>query len=510
MSRPDIPHRVDLLVVGSGPVGSAIARRVHDTVPSARILMVDLGPRLTERTGLHLHNLPVEERREPQTKSQGRDPATAPGEDGALAKKYADRGTHLLKPRREGEPEQDGMPAAVMSSNVGGMGVHWACTAPRPLDSERIPFLTDDELDAALEAAEALLTVAHDPFPRTPGGQLVLETLRDLFDHEYPEGRYPRPMPLACSPRPGTRPHWAGPDMILGPLADGEDSRFRIAAETICRRVLFEGNRATGVVLEHLPTGAEYTVRARAVAVAADPLRTPQLLWASGIRPDALAHYLNDQPKIVSSVRVENGPTAGTGAQGSVEFTGDIRDLETARFQVPFAAPGRPHHGQVITVDTSPVQGAEPGLFVGMVWYGVKEIQRSDRVEFSTSEADAYGMPKMTIHYTLTERDHEVIAQARADQERIAAALGSFLPGNEPALFPAGSSKHYQGSVRMGSTDDGTSVCDSSARVWGFENLYVGGNGVIPTATAVNPTLTSVALAVRTADAISAALLARF
>ena len=47
----------------------------------------------------------------------------------------------------------------------------------------------------------------------------------------------------------------------------------------------------------------------------------------------------------------------------------------------------------------------------------------------------------------------------------------------------------------MGPNDDGTCVCDTYGRVWSRTHLYVGGNGVIPTSTAANPTLTTVALA---------------
>ena len=40
-----------------------------------------------------------------------------------------------------------------------------------------------------------------------------------------------------------------------------------------------------------------------------------------------------------------------------------------------------------------------------------------------------------------------------------------------PKVMPAGSSIHYMGTVRMGATDDGTSVCDSYSRVWGVPGL---------------------------------------
>jgi choline dehydrogenase-like flavoprotein len=117
---------------------------------------------------------------------------------------------------------------------------------------------------------------------------------------------------------------------------------------------------------------------------------------------------------------------------------------------------------------------------------------------------DFYGMPRMSIRYARTERDLETIDQMRANSIRSAERIGTLT--EEPALAAGGSSLHYQGTVRMGSTDDGASVCDDHLRVWGVENLYVGGNGVIPTATAANPTLTTVALAWRAATALAASL----
>jgi pyranose oxidase len=172
---------------------------------------------------------------------------------------------------------------------------------------------------------------------------------------------------------------------------------------------------------------------------------------------------------------------------------------------VPYSAAHHPYHGQVMHLELSPIEivpGAAPTEHVvGLGWFVAKDLRAEDRVTFSEREVDAYGMPRPRIEYALTPRDRERIEAALEDQARGAAALGEEVPGRGPTLVPPGSSLHYQGTTRMGQSDDGESVCDPYSRVWGFDNLFVGGNGVIPAATASNPTLTSVALAIRAAGA---------
>jgi hypothetical protein len=230
--------------------------------------------------------------------------------------------------------------------------------------------------------------------------------------------------------------------------------------------------------------------------IAADAFRTPQLLWASGIRPQALGHYLNEHPEIACAVKLNDhlAQGAATGFE-SASFNGEPIPLGV--YWVPFDDFGHPFHGQIMHLYVNGI-----GEVAGLFWYSRKDISFHDRLEFSGTEVDRYGMPAIYVHYSLTGKDRAGLILAEQEIKSAASALGTFLEDAYPRVLPAGSSLHYQGTTRMGSTDDGESVCDTYGRVWGINNLFVGGNGVIPSATACNPTLSSVALAIRSCESI--------
>ena len=70
-----------------------------------------------------------------------------------------------------------------------------------------------------------------------------------------------------------------------------------------------------------------------------------------------------------------------------------------------------------------------------------------------------------------------------------------------PELWPLGSIKHEAGTCRMGD-NPATSACNRYGQIHGISGLYVADNSVLPLTAGANPTLTTVALAIRTADHI--------
>jgi len=472
----------DVLVVGSGPVGSAYVRLLTEADPGLDILMVEAGPAVTDPPGMNLRNLPdTGEQLRARLHSQG--PGNGRLSIPAAETVSARQGTYLA------EPGGTGLPAAALASCVGGEGILWGGAVPAPADTERITFIDDDEWDHAITLAGRLLVRTTTNFTSTPAGAGLRRVLGELFDGLLPPDRKVGDLPVAGQPQPDGSLRWTGTDTILG------DTRFSLQTRTLCRRLLTSGSHVTGAVLTSLDTGAERVVHPRVTIVAADAIHTPQLLWASGIRPRALGHYLTEHP-IVYAVVAARDDLAPSGPAPPAGW-----DLARSVW-VPFADPGHPFNACAVSMrDCRPALfvGAEPSVnpagFVELTW-GCRTWPRfEDHLSFSGSETDRWGMPKMTVSYGLTGAELGEIDQAFHHVRRAAAAIGKVVPGGEPRILPAGSSLHYQGTFRVGDDGGRESVCDSHCRVWGMENLFLGGNGTISTATACNPTLTSVALA---------------
>ncbi|GGI77254.1 GMC oxidoreductase [Pseudarthrobacter scleromae] len=501
MSGSRYPDAVDVAIVGSGPTASAYARILSEEAPGATIAMFEVGPTVSNPPGAHVKNIADPERRSIAQRASegpgaGAETVSSPGAVKS-GERRARPGTYLLQ---DGYafPGEDGMPVAAMSSNVGGMAAHWTAACPRPGGKERIPFLAD--LEQLLGDAERLLGVTTHAFDGAPFADLVRNRLAAAVD----KGRGPayrvQPMPLAVHRREDGALAWSGSDVVMGE-ATRENPQFQLFDESLVTRVLVEDGAAAGIEVQDRRSGETRRVAARYVVVGGDALRTPQLLWASGIRPDALGRYLNDQAQVVFAsrlrdVQAEIAPAAAGGAlseQAGVAW-------------VPYTDEA-PFHGQIMQLDASPIPLADddpvvPGSIVGLGLFCAKDLQREDRVAFDDGARDSYGMPAMRIHYRLTDRDKQVLERARQEIVRLGKAVGEPLD-ERPFVLPPGASLHYQGTTRMGQADDGESVCSPDSQVWQVPRLFVAGNGVIPTATACNPTLTAVALAVRGARKIA-------
>jgi choline dehydrogenase-like flavoprotein len=497
------PVEYDVLIVGSGLMGAAVARCLRDDDPRIRIAMVAGGPTVGPRAGQHLHDVEdpdvwAQYNRKVSSGVQAFYTGVAPSAGVGGSMRDVTPGMYHLTSL--GQDAAD-MPGASVAWNAGGMGIHWTAATPTPWGSELDRAVSSEQWQQDIARASQLLRVNPEPFPLTPPGLAVAHALTQHFGHVQARGREVQNMPMAVNDDGTGRKERTSPSVIFAPIGEpGIDPAFTFLTNTLSTAIIHEGREARGAVVRDLGTDETAEVRAKHVVVCADAIRTPQLLFASGIRPEALGRYLNEHIFLTGQV-IADPHSLGFDPEQLTPPT----DLEWAAdcLWVPHSDAAQPYQVHIMTKVLVDAQIAPIGYAVGIEYYVPTEIQRDNRLEFSESETDAVGLPRITTHFSYSEADLASLERARADQAGAAERMGAFDPATESAALGAGGSLHYTGTVRMGVVDDGTSVCSVEGRLWDFDNLFVAGNGVIATALACNSTLIGMTTAVRTASAIS-------
>ena len=155
------------------------------------------------------------------------------------------------------------------------------------------------------------------------------------------------------------------------------------------------------------------------------------------------------------------------------------------------------------------------GLDLAIVIRAEQAPNRDSRVRLGT-ERDTTGMPRVALDWRLSDIDVDSVAGLVAALERDSRRLG--LGAVEPAKWLADPDKrwvsdelvsahpiggfHHMGTTRMAG-DPRRGVTDGWGRVHGLPNLHIAGSSLFPTGGWANPTLTILALSLRTADRIA-------
>ncbi|HEX8225193.1 MAG TPA: GMC family oxidoreductase [Allosphingosinicella sp.] len=155
-------------------------------------------------------------------------------------------------------------------------------------------------------------------------------------------------------------------------------------------------------------------------------------------------------------------------------------------------------------------------LEVALLVRGEQAPNPASRVTL-TGDKDSTGVRRVKLDWRLSEIDVRsvkiLVETLGRELERLGLGLvepadwlGAAAWKTDPLIssHPIGG-YHHMGTTRMGH-DARTSVTDSDGRVHGLGNLWVAGSSLFPTGGWANPTLTIVALALRSAEKISAEL----
>lgn len=311
-------------------------------------------------------------------------------------------------------------------------------------------------------------------------------------------------------------------------LRDAVDAGARVIVRCRAERVLTANGRAAGVaaVFSHPDTGVATPVEVRApsVVVACGSLESPALLLRSGIGGPAVGRYLHLHP-VLATLALHADPQRpwwGAPMTALVDEFADLEDgygvlIEGVQWATSIVAGGIARTSAVDLKETV-AQLENAAWFIGLsrdrghgsvtiddAGNAVVRYALTDEVDVRTAHRSLDA--QIRLHAASGAREIRPFAATPARwragedlDEFIAAVQGIPLGAGGHKVFSA----HQMSSCRMG-TDPETSVAGPWGELHDTPGVHIGDASALPTATGVNPMISTMAMARRTGEAIARA-----
>jgi choline dehydrogenase-like flavoprotein len=427
----------------------------------------------------------------------------------------------------------------------GGTSVNWnTCLKPpwailQEWESEfGIPGLMGKRFNSYVSEVWSTLKVNNTESQRNPNNQVLWDGCKALGYREGTDFEVIQRNAVGCQQRCDycaygcTYACKQSTAMNYLPSASRKGAKFLF--DTRVERVVIEGGRAKGILGTCTPGDKSFAVevKARAVVVACGGLETPALLLRSGVKEGGVGRYLRLDPTVA---------VTGVFPEPIAAWAGPPQTVAVWRFINLDGA----YHG--FWVEAAP---AHPGLYaLSTPWTDARQHKDFMKNYFARSansivllrerswgtvSIDGGGFP--VVDYELEQRDQDTLVRGMEEAGRILVAAGAqqiWTTHNGPISVGEGNrtvtpqeldrfiaavrtagiepnrlmlfSAHLMGSCRM-SSDPSKGPTSQTGELHSVKGLYVGDACVFPSTPAVNPMVTIMAMARRTAEFIIAGL----
>jgi len=510
--------KYDVIVVGGGSAGCAIAARLSED-PERSVLLLEAGPDYTDFETL------------PEDLKQGNNvwlSAYGPHNWGYTAQVTAEQ-TELIIPRGKATGGSSAVNGQVMYRGIPEDYDRWAEWGNDEWGYTNVlPYFNKLETDLDFGGDDFHGSSGPVPVRRSPRSEWMPHALafeRACVDLGFPISEdQNHPESTGVSPRARNTIDGVRMSMALTYL---EQARHRlnltVRGGVTARRILFEGKQAVGVEAES--GGEVFTVEGEQIVVSSGAIGSPHLLLLSGVGPaEQVSNFgidvVQDLPGVGQNLRDHpaaavlymaagekpdvQAPVIQVGLRYTVEGSGLSNDMQLSPMLM--TSEHRPAHVEID--DDLNYIGMSASLQLAL-----------GKGELTLQSADPHVQPRLNYNYYQEAEDLRRMREAIrlgvqvAEQPGFAGMLlERIMPTDEELASDelldnwlrhnSGTSHHVSGTCKMGPDSDPMAVVDQRLRVKGVEGLRVADASVMPDCIRANTNATTLMIAERVSDYI--------